>query len=93
MVVEEIKVKRDDAAQMSCFIFRSVREPECRPWNPTIDSGVLNYSMLYENGGLWPGQLRYPIILMVVLQKLMNGLSGPVGNGRARTVHQIVWRQ
>ena len=45
---------------MSCFMFRSVREPECRPWNPTIDSRVLNYSKLYENGGLVVGPAAVP---------------------------------
>ena len=55
MVAEEIRVESDDAVQMSCFMFRSVREPECRPWNPTIDSGVLNYSKLYENSSLVVG--------------------------------------
>ena len=75
MVAEEIRVQSDDAAQMSRFMFKSVREPECRPWNPTIDSGVLNYSKLYENGGLVARQLRYLILLMTVLRKLMNGLA------------------
>ena len=46
--------------QMSCFMFRSVREHECRPWNPTIDSGVLNYFKLYENAGLVVGPAAVP---------------------------------
>ena len=60
MVAEEIKVQSDDAMQMSCFMFRSVRELECRPWNPTIDSRVLNYSKLYKNGGLVAGPVVVP---------------------------------
>ena len=60
MVAEEIRVQSDDAVQMSCFMFRLVREPKCRPWNPTIDSRVLNYYKLYENGGLVAGPAAVP---------------------------------
>ena len=60
MVAEEIRVQSNDATQMSCFMFRSVREPKCRLWNPTIDLGVLNYSKLYKNGGLVVGPAAVP---------------------------------
>lgn len=77
MVAEGIRVQSDDAAQMSCFMFRSVREPECRPWNPTIDSGVLNYSKLYENGGLVAGPAAVPDSFNGSFAEIDEGLVGP----------------
>ena len=77
MVADEIRVQSDDAMQMSCFMFRSVREPECRPWNPTIDSGVLNYSKLYENGGLVVEPATVPDSFNGSFPEIDEGLVGP----------------
>jgi hypothetical protein len=77
MVAEEIRVRSDDAAQMSCFMFRSAREPECRQWNPNIDSGVLNYSKLYENDGFAAGPVAVPNSLNGSFAEFDGRLVGP----------------
>lgn len=77
MVAEEVRVRSDDPAQMSRFMFRSAREPECRQWNPNIDSGVLNYSKLYENDGFAAGPVAVPDSLNGGFAEFDGRLVGP----------------
>lgn len=71
------RVRSDYTAQMSCFMFRSAREPECRQWNPNIDSGVLNYSKLYENDGFAAGPVAVPDSLNGSFAEFDGQLVGP----------------
>jgi len=58
-------------------MFRSAREPECRQWNPNIDSRVLNYSKLYENDGFVAGPVVVPDSLNGCFVEFDGWLVGP----------------